>query len=337
MIQSTELATTKNLEVGDRVLIRGKKPGTLKYIGGIHIKEGIWCGIKLDSPDGKHDGKIEGKRYFKCQHRFGIFAPLYTVEKVIMDSQDSRRMSRQSIISTGSGDQNMDSVSQSSTLSEFSASSNSLNVNSPMSPRKFQPTASYVLKRPESSTSMEVPTPQEKLDEKDTHIDNLKKENEKNCLQLSESLEKVQDLKKQMLKLQQEYQNKEYQNASLIREQVELRQQLENLQFQLEEYRYPEVNVEILAPANLHRELLTIDEIDKSEEMKEKLIELESTNKSLIDERMLLQRKLEEMDSIKEKEQQSLKKIIEQLEKQIEIFKLQLADLQTKRKEDFLN
>ncbi|KAJ8297933.1 hypothetical protein KUTeg_024464 [Tegillarca granosa] len=71
-----------DLVVGDRVLISGVKSGILLYHGKTHIAPGIWCGIALDDPDGKHDGKVEGVRYFNCFPGHGIFAPVEKVEKI---------------------------------------------------------------------------------------------------------------------------------------------------------------------------------------------------------------------------------------------------------------
>ncbi|CAC5377983.1 unnamed protein product [Mytilus coruscus] len=71
----------EELHVGDRVVISGVKAGTLLYFGKTHIASGFWCGIELDEPDGKHDGSVEGVRYFECRVGHGIFAPADRVSK----------------------------------------------------------------------------------------------------------------------------------------------------------------------------------------------------------------------------------------------------------------
>ncbi|KAJ3145022.1 hypothetical protein HDU89_007636 [Geranomyces variabilis] len=64
--------------VGDRVAInvRGQAfMGTLEYVGAFdaHPETGIWCGIALDLPVGKHDGVVQSKRYFSCEPGHGLF------------------------------------------------------------------------------------------------------------------------------------------------------------------------------------------------------------------------------------------------------------------------
>lgn len=62
--------------------IGGIKEGTLQYFGKTHIAPGFWCGIELDDPEGKHDGSVEGVRYFECSFGHGIFAPAERVSKI---------------------------------------------------------------------------------------------------------------------------------------------------------------------------------------------------------------------------------------------------------------
>ncbi|CAF3703629.1 unnamed protein product [Rotaria sp. Silwood1] len=326
-----ELLSNKNLQIGDRVVIRGTKYGILKYIGKIHVNEGIWCGIKLDGPLGKHDGKIEGIRYFQCQHRYGIFAPLQSVEKVITDTDDIRRISRQSIISTGSCDQYHDTNSQDSNISEFSTSPNSLHYFPPRSPRKFpQPNFSTDVTSMETLSSTQITDLHEKIKEKNLSIEKLSKENERDRLELSNSKEQMNQMKKQLITLQQQYEIKEKQNEQLIKEQVELRQRLEDLQFQLEEYQYSETDTDLLKiPIDDHNQLLSRNEIANYEQTKEKLVQLESINKNLIHEKQILQEELKQSNEIKEKEKQT-NNFINELEKQIELLKFQISDLQNK-------
>ncbi|ESO93686.1 hypothetical protein LOTGIDRAFT_228498 [Lottia gigantea] len=71
--------------IGDRVCIAGIKFGTLQYFGETHIAPGLWCGVELDEPEGNHDGMVQGRRYFTCEYKHGIFAPL---DKVALLEED---------------------------------------------------------------------------------------------------------------------------------------------------------------------------------------------------------------------------------------------------------
>ena len=51
-------------DLGERILVFGEKRGFLRYIGATHFESGEWCGVELDLPEGKNDGRIEGQDYF---------------------------------------------------------------------------------------------------------------------------------------------------------------------------------------------------------------------------------------------------------------------------------
>jgi hypothetical protein len=52
----------KKFNFDDYVCIKNAKNGRIKYIGKVHFANGLFCGIELDEPIGKHDGKIENIR-----------------------------------------------------------------------------------------------------------------------------------------------------------------------------------------------------------------------------------------------------------------------------------
>ncbi len=270
-INKLDLSSTKNLQVGDRVLIRGEKSGTLKYIGKIHMNDGIWCGVKLDNQLGKHDGSVDGKRYFTCPPNYGIFAPLNHVKKVVPDSKDSRKSTRESIISIDSINQYNESASQDSHLSEFSTSSNEIDLFPPRSPKKIkQPILSPELTPKELSLTSQIANLNETIKEKDLFIRNL----------------------------QRQFEIKE-KELELVR--------VENSQNQFSQ-------------SNNNHHLLSPDEIRINEETKEKIIELESINKKLIQEKQMFEEEL--------KRYNNSNTFIDELNKQIELLKLQIIDLQ---------
>ena len=69
------------LKIGDKVYINGNKVGILRYCGGTQFSSGIWAGVELEEPEGKHNGTVEGVKYFKCPDKHGIFAPVNRVTK----------------------------------------------------------------------------------------------------------------------------------------------------------------------------------------------------------------------------------------------------------------
>ncbi len=57
------ISSKSSLIVGNRVLVNGLKNGILRYIGSVKFAEGLFCGVELDEPDGKHDGQVNDIRY----------------------------------------------------------------------------------------------------------------------------------------------------------------------------------------------------------------------------------------------------------------------------------
>ncbi|KAH8857664.1 CAP-Gly domain-containing linker protein 4 [Schistosoma japonicum] len=59
------------LTEGMQVLCAGEI-GIVRYIGPITFAEGIWLGVELRKPRGRHDGCVAGKRYFTCRPGHGL-------------------------------------------------------------------------------------------------------------------------------------------------------------------------------------------------------------------------------------------------------------------------
>eukprot|EP01084_Bolivina_argentea_P129341 228438_1 len=64
-------------QLDDRVLLRGKRVGIIRYIGMVDFCDGIFYGIELESDVtekwGKHDGMVENQRYFQTAINRGTF------------------------------------------------------------------------------------------------------------------------------------------------------------------------------------------------------------------------------------------------------------------------
>lgn len=46
--------------------------GTLRYIGPVDFTDGLWLGVELRGPHGRHDGAVAGHRYFTCAPNHGV-------------------------------------------------------------------------------------------------------------------------------------------------------------------------------------------------------------------------------------------------------------------------
>ena len=296
----------KDLELGDRVIIGGARSGTLKYLGPIHVSEGIWCGIKLDEPVGKNNGKLEGVRYFKCQHRFGLFAPIRRVEKAEMSSREARLLARQSMISTTSFNQSNNSSSDDIDLSDISGSSPAPHF-SPRSPLRASLPAALQPTSNENISSAQLTPLLDLIKEKDRLLEQDRQES-------ARAKENIESMSTRLTKLQQQYDLKIKENEKLISDQAHLRQVLEDLQFQLEESRYNETQQQQQFETNEHQQR-SFDEMEQNEEIQEKIRELESVNQLLILEKQRLIDELEQQKDNHRKQNTNLESIKMQYER----------------------
>ncbi|XP_029987194.1 centrosome-associated protein 350 isoform X3 [Sphaeramia orbicularis] len=64
-----------DFNIGDRVLVSGVQPGTLRFKGPTSFANGFWAGVELDKSEGSNNGTYDGVLYFECDEHHGIFAP----------------------------------------------------------------------------------------------------------------------------------------------------------------------------------------------------------------------------------------------------------------------
>ncbi|XP_041861601.1 centrosome-associated protein 350 isoform X2 [Melanotaenia boesemani] len=73
--QSPAVDEMPSFNIGDRVLVGGVQPGTLRFKGLTSFANGFWAGLELDKSEGSNNGTYDGVIYFECKDRHGIFAP----------------------------------------------------------------------------------------------------------------------------------------------------------------------------------------------------------------------------------------------------------------------
>ncbi len=60
------------LTVGTAVMV-SKYRAVVKYLGAVDFSEGIWAGLELELERGKHDGTVNGRKYFTARMKHGTF------------------------------------------------------------------------------------------------------------------------------------------------------------------------------------------------------------------------------------------------------------------------
>ncbi|KAF1986261.1 hypothetical protein K402DRAFT_332971 [Aulographum hederae CBS 113979] len=75
----------RDIEMGDAVNVPGGMHGTIKFIGAVRNKNGVFAGVELSkeyASRGKNDGDVEGVRYFTTlTPGSGIFLPIHRATK----------------------------------------------------------------------------------------------------------------------------------------------------------------------------------------------------------------------------------------------------------------
>jgi dynactin 1 len=68
--------------IGDVVHVTGtKKYGVVRFMGTVDFSTGIWVGLELPDASGKNDGSVQGRKYFSCKSRHGLFVRANICEK----------------------------------------------------------------------------------------------------------------------------------------------------------------------------------------------------------------------------------------------------------------
>lgn len=62
-----------DIKLGARCLVDTGHRGEVAFFGSVDGKPGLFVGVRLDDPFGKNDGTADGKRYFDCMPKCGVF------------------------------------------------------------------------------------------------------------------------------------------------------------------------------------------------------------------------------------------------------------------------
>ncbi|XP_071804732.1 kinesin-like protein KIF13A isoform X3 [Asterias amurensis] len=71
--KSTGSETPSWLTVGQQVQVGNARCGVVKFVGNTTFRPGVWVGVALNTASGKHNGCVQGVRYFSCKPKHGIF------------------------------------------------------------------------------------------------------------------------------------------------------------------------------------------------------------------------------------------------------------------------
>lgn len=74
-------------DLGKRVQVTKNSEGILRFVGEVEFAAGVWAGVELSGSGGKHDGIVNGLRYFSCPPGLGLMTPVSKIS--LIDSPSS--------------------------------------------------------------------------------------------------------------------------------------------------------------------------------------------------------------------------------------------------------
>jgi len=80
------------LDIGQSVMvIHSKEMALIKYVGHTDFAPGIWVGLELRNPKGKHNGEVQGRRYFSSKDSHGLMVKPRNISVHGINGQDLLR------------------------------------------------------------------------------------------------------------------------------------------------------------------------------------------------------------------------------------------------------
>lgn len=257
----------RELKINDRVLVAGSKAGVVRFLGEADFAKGEWCGVELDEPLGKNDGAVAGTRYFHCQPKYGLFAPVHKVTRIGFPSTTpaKAKATARKTSTTPSGLKRSPSASSISSMSSVASSASC----KPSRTGLLTETSSRYTRKISGTTAL-----QEALKEKQQHIEQLLAERDLERAEVAKATSHVGEVEQELVVLREgqeqcvlEMEAKMDQLRVLVeaadREKVELVNQLEeekrkveDLQFRVEEACITKGDLENVPPDLMSRPLL---------------------------------------------------------------------------------
>ncbi|XP_037231403.1 CAP-Gly domain-containing linker protein 1 isoform X9 [Falco rusticolus] len=351
----------RELKIGDRVLVGGTKAGVVRFLGETDFAKGEWCGVELDEPLGKNDGAVAGTRYFQCQPKYGLFAPVHKVTKIGFPSTTPAKAKTtvRKMVATPTALKRSPSASSLSSLSSVASSVSS----KPSRTGLLTETSSRYARKISGTTAL-----QEALKEKQQHIEQLLAERDLERAEVAKATSHVGEIEQELALVRDghdrhvlEMEAKMDQLRAMVeaadREKVELLNQLEeekrkveDLQFRVEEESITKGDLEVATVSEksrimeLERDLaLRVKEVAELRGRLEssKHIDDVDTSLSLLQEISSLQERMaaiskehqNEMNSLKEKfgiSEEALQKEIKSLSASNERMAKENESLKTK-------
>ncbi|XP_055367632.1 CAP-Gly domain-containing linker protein 1 isoform X4 [Betta splendens] len=232
----------RELKINDRVLVGGTKAGVVRFLGETDFAKGEWCGVELDEPLGKNDGAVAGTRYFQCQPKYGLFAPVHKVTRIGFPSTTPAKAKTtvRKVVATPSGLKRSPSASSISTMSSVASSVSA----KPSRTGLLTETSSRYNRKISGTTAL-----QEALKEKQQHIEQLMAERDMERAEVAKATSHAGEMEQEISLLRDDHEQMEAkmdQLRALVeaadRDKVELlnqleeeRRKVEDLQFRVEE------------------------------------------------------------------------------------------------------
>ncbi|XP_077149267.1 CAP-Gly domain-containing linker protein 1 isoform X5 [Ranitomeya variabilis] len=321
----------RELKLGDRVLVSGSKAGVIRFLGETDFAKGEWCGVELDEPLGKNDGAVAGTRYFQCQPKYGLFAPVHKVTRIGFPSTTPAKAKTtvRKVPVTPTTPASLKRSPSASSISSMSSISSSVS-NKPSRTGLLTETSSRYARKISGTTAL-----QEALKEKQQHIEQLLAERDMERAEVAKATSHVGEVEQELAVIRDghdqyvmEMEGKMDQLRAMVeaadREKVELLNQLEeekrkveDLQFRVEEESITKGDLEVATVSEKSRIMeLEKDLALKTKEvtdMRQKLVESSKQSSdvdsslSLLQEISSLQENISTLGKKHEQEIQSLK------------------------------